>query len=337
MRVTRESLIALARTRAAELARADETMICVYLTGSLLGQDFMLANSTDIDLVCVHSGKLSASAREVKRVSDEITFDVAHLSDARYREPRTLRQDAWLGSYLWKGVSVLYDAEHWYEFVQAASTAQFMAPENVISRSRSLADHARELWHYLDERPPSNPTQVTDLFLQALEEGGNAVACLTSVPLTIRRYWQQLPQRAIDAGAPELAGSLQRLVTEEIPADEPWQKWFEQWNAILDEAGKQPKCPAELLPCRRKYYAETISFLRSENPLAALWIMLRTGLKAANACRSNSPVHKQVAKIAADLGLGKDNFHQKLKGLDEWLDNLEALMDDTARRNGLLV
>ncbi len=337
MRITRESLITLSKTSAADLAKRDSTLICIYLTGSLLGQDFMLGNTADIDLVCVHSGRYSAPAREVKRVSGEITLDIAHLSDTRFGEPRTLRQDVWLGSFLWQGVNVLYDAEHWFEFVQAGATAQFMSPENIFFRARSLADHARQLWRYLDEQPPENTTQKVDLFFQALEHGGNAIACLTGVPLTIRRYWQKLPLRAIEAGAPELAGSLQRLVTGEIPGDELWQKWFEQWNVILNEAGKQPKCPAELLPCRRKYYSETISFLRTENSLAALWILLRTGLKAGMSCRSNSPVHKQLAKVTEVLGFGDDNFSERLKGLDEWLDNLESLLDDTARRNGLQV
>jgi hypothetical protein len=335
MRITRESLITLANTNAAELAERDNTVVCIYLTGSLLEQDFMLGNSTDIDLVCAHGGRYTATPREVKRVSDEITFDIAHLSDSRFGEPRSLRQDVWLGSFLWKGVKVLYDNEHWFEFLQAGATAQFMSPENVLSRVRSLADHARTLWRYLDEQPPENTTQKIDLFFQSLEEGGNAIASLTGVPLTIRRYWQLLPQRAIVAGAPELAGGLQRLVTEEIPGDELWQKWFDQWNLILDEAGKQPKCPAEILPCRRKYYSESISFLRLENPLAALWILLRTVLKAGMSTRSNSVFHKQIAKMATVLGFVDDNFAKRLNGLDQWLDNLESLLDETARRNGL--
>jgi len=335
MRITRESLLALAKTSAADLAGRDRTLICVYLTGSLLDQDFMLGNTADIDLICVHSGKCSAPPREVKRITDEITLDIAHLPDTRFREPRFLRKDVWLGSFLWQGVKVLYDSEHWFEFVQAGATAQFMSPENILSRACSLAAYSRRLWRELDEQPPEGTTQRLDIFFQALEDGGNAIACLGGVPLTLRRFWQQLPQRSIDASAPELAGSLQRLVTIEISSDELWQNWFNSWIAILDETGKQPKCPAELRPCRKKYYSEAISGLRSENPLAALWILLRTGLKAGRSARSNSPVHKQLARVAEGLGFGSEDFAGKLKGLDQWLDSLESLLDDTARRNGL--
>ena len=335
MRITRESLLALAKTSAADLAGHDRSMICVYLTGSLLEKDFMLGDTADIDLICVHGGKCYAPSREVKRVSDEITLDIAHISDTPFKEPRSLRKDAWLGSFLWQGVKILFDCEHWFEFVQAGATAQFMLPENTLSRARSLAAHARQLWHELDEQPPDGTTLRLGMFFQALEDGGNAIACLSGTPLTLRRFWQQLPQRAIDAGAPELAGSLQRLVAAELPNDEPWQNWYDQWLKLLDETGKQPKCLAELLPCRKKYYSEAVSVLRDENPLAALWILLLTGLKAGRSARSNSLVHKQLAKIAEGLGFGGSDFVGRLKGLDQWLDNLESLLEDTSRRNGL--
>ncbi len=335
MRITRESLLDLAKISAANLAGRDRTLICVYLTGSLLEQDFMLGNTADIDLVCVHGGKSCTPNREVKRVSDEITLDIAHISDVPFQEPRLLRRDVWLGSFLWKGVKALYDCEHWFEFMQAGATAQFMSPENVLFRARSLAAHARQLWHSLDEQPPSGlTTQLADYF-QALEDGGNAIACLGGTPLTLRRFWQQLPQRAITAGAPELAGSLQRLITTELPGDELWQNWMNQWIVLLDDTGRQAKCPAELLPCRKPYYSEAMAELRGKNPLAALWILLRTGLKAGTAARANSPMHKQLVKMAADLGLGDDGFAGRLKGLDQWLDSLESLLDDNARRHGL--
>jgi len=335
MRITRDSLMTLAKTSATEMANQDSSVICVYLTGSLLKQNFLLGNTTDIDMICVHAGKYNASPRVVKRVSDEITLDTAHIPDTPFREPRSLRKDVWLGSFLWQGVKVLYDAEHWFDFIQAGATAQFMSPENILSRARSLATHARQIWHELDDHPPEGTTPRLDLFFQALENGGNAVACLNGGPLTLRRFWLQFPPCATDVGAPELAGSLQRLVTAELPGDETWQKWYEQWISLLDETGSLPKCPPELLPSRRKYYSEAMSELRVENPLAALWIMIRTGLKAARFSRSNSPLHKQLAKVAEGLGIGKEDFSGRIKGLDHWLDNLESLLEDVSRRHGL--
>jgi hypothetical protein len=335
MRITRESLFEAANNSAARLAERDHSVLCIYLTGSVLDAQYLLGNTTDIDLICVHGGKKQVLPREVKRISDEVTLDIAHVSDIPFQEPRNLRREVWLGSFLWKGVKVLYDCGHWFEFIQAGATAQFMSPGNVLFRARSLATRARGLWLSLDEHSPSvlNLDHLLDYF-QILEDCGNAVACLNGTPLALRRFWLQLPQRAIDAGAPELAGSLQRLVATEIPDDETWQAWFNPWVGLLDEAVKQAKCPVEFLPCRRRYYTEGVAWLRVENPLAALWILLRTGLKASRVLRSNSSTQKQLLKITADLGFSAEGFPEKLKGLDQWLDSLESLLDGIENRQG---
>jgi hypothetical protein len=300
-----------------------------------LEQDAMLGGVADIDLICVHSGACSAPPREVHRISDEVTLDIAHYSDTPFHQPRLLRRDVWLGSFLWKGVKVLYDSQLWFEFMHAGATSQFMSAENILGRARSLARTARELWHGLDEQAPASFTLRLSDFFQSLEDAGNAIACLSGAPLPLRRFWQQLPLRATSIGKPELAGSLQRLVTVDVPGDDLWQIWFNSWVNALDEIGQQAKCPPELQPSRRKYYVDATAWLRGENPLAALWILLRTELKTALTSRSNATMHKQVAKIGSDLGFGGDDFTGKLNALDQCLDDLESLLDDYARQNGL--
>jgi hypothetical protein len=69
--------------------------------------------------------------------------------------------------------------------------------------------------------------------------------------------------------------------------------------------------------------------------MSALWILLRTEIKAARSLRANSSSHKQLEKMAENLGFGKDGFEGRLKGLDHWLDDLESLLDDTAQHLGL--
>jgi len=53
MRVTRESLIRIARETVQERSYNDKSIIAAYLTGSLLTEDPFLGGVTDIDLVLV--------------------------------------------------------------------------------------------------------------------------------------------------------------------------------------------------------------------------------------------------------------------------------------------
>ncbi len=56
MRVTRESLIRIAKENAQERAFNDRDIVAAYLTGSLVSDtDPMLGGTADIDLVFVHA------------------------------------------------------------------------------------------------------------------------------------------------------------------------------------------------------------------------------------------------------------------------------------------
>ena len=58
MRVTRESLIRIAKETAQERAYNDKNIIAAYLIGSLLTEDPLLGGVTDIDLVLVTANSL---------------------------------------------------------------------------------------------------------------------------------------------------------------------------------------------------------------------------------------------------------------------------------------
>ena len=135
MRITRALLHKLARDNAEKIVRRNRELVCIYLTGSLLEAEPLLGGTTDIDLIVVHNSQ-PAYPREMVHLSDEVHLDIAHLSIDSFRQPRSLRTDPWLGSFLNANPTLLHDTQHWFEFTQASAGAQFDQPENVIENFR---------------------------------------------------------------------------------------------------------------------------------------------------------------------------------------------------------
>ena len=79
MRLTRETLIKIARDAANQRARVSRRIVCIYLTGSVLGDTPLLGGTTDIDLIVIHDSD-PIQPREVVRMSDEIHLDIGHYS-----------------------------------------------------------------------------------------------------------------------------------------------------------------------------------------------------------------------------------------------------------------
>ena len=233
--------------------RQDRNVVCVYLTGSLLSEEPLLGGTTDIDLIFVHPND-PEKPREIVRLTDEVHLDVAHLSQSVFHQPRHLRLDAWVGSYLCAGPLMLHDTQHWFEFTQASAFSQFFRPENVMERSRPAADAARQTWLELHSLTGAPDAHARWAYLKALENAANAIAVLNGPPLTERRFLLQFPQRAQTVGRPGLAGGLVDLFMPEKPDAETWQMWLENWRTAFNAASQLPDFPPRLHPCRQRYY-----------------------------------------------------------------------------------
>src|SRR5512140_1156362 len=147
MRVTRESLIRIARETAQERSYNDTSVIAAYLTGSLVGdEDPMLGGTTDIDLVLVHSGA-PAQAREIVKLTPDFHVDIHHRNRSLFKSPRELRTDPALGYEMYDPM-LLSQREKFFEFVQAGLRAgfEFHAPALVLARCRKLLAEARKGW-----------------------------------------------------------------------------------------------------------------------------------------------------------------------------------------------
>lgn len=334
MRITRDLLHKLARENAEKIVRRNRGLICIYLTGSLLEDEPLLGGTTDIDLIVVHNSQ-PAYPREIVRLSDEVHLDIANLPVNDFYQPRNLRSDPWLGTFLCANPVVLYDTQHWFEFTQASAGAQFDQPENVVVRARKLAAAARQIWvDLLNEKSLDQPRQVLS-YLSAIEQAANAVAVLTGSPLTERRFLLHFPQRAEAAGRPGLAADLIELI---VPPDFDPQEiaaWLPAWKADLASASQTEGVQPRLLPPRLPYYTRAAEALFEDAPYPALWLVLRTWTQAVMTLPASADSASSWQAACKQLALDQEHFDRRYSGLDGFLDSVEEILDDYAARYGV--
>lgn len=334
MRITRENLLKNARQMVSFRLAQDKTVVCVYLTGSLLHEDPTVGGTADIDLIFVHD-RLQKVEREVVRVTDEVTFDIAHYSQMNYDQPRRLRLNPWLGSYLISDPILLYENQHWFEFTQASVAAQFYQPDTILARVRPLADYARQVWMDFSSKPVEGSISTLLTYIKALESAGNAIAGLYGPPLPERRFFLLFPKRALKAGKPDLTASLIGLFAQQPPSDEQWESWMIDWENAFDSVSVLASCPVKLKPPRKAYYLSAMQALRNENAPGALWLLLRTWTVLASHMRANAAALHPFSKFRQSLGLDESSLEERFDGLDKFLDQVDETLDAFARASGI--
>ncbi len=139
MRVTRQSLIRIAKENTQERVYNDASIVAVYLTGSLVSDaDPLLGGTADIDLVIVHDGQPSLT-RQIVKLTPDFHLDIRHRNASELKSSRELRTDPMLGWELYDPM-LLYEREKFFQFLQAGLRAgsEFHAPEVVLARCRGL-------------------------------------------------------------------------------------------------------------------------------------------------------------------------------------------------------
>jgi hypothetical protein len=336
MRITRDTLLKIAKDSAAERIRVTRRVLCIYLTGSCLSEEPLLGGSGDIDLVMIQDGE-PLVPREIVRLNEDISLDISHYAQEDFQHPRRLRVEPWLGPILYNKPLVLHDSNHWFDYIQASTGAQFLQPDNALARARSLADAARQTWLSLGMGQPGDPIRRVYAFYKAIENAGNAFASLSGVPLTERRFLLNLPQRAAAIQQADLSTGLLHLAGG--PADltkVDWSGWQKQWEASLAAVSGQEGLPARLLPARRAYYTHAAAALWNEHPLAAFWILIRTWTQAGAHLPADSELRLALLGVLQTVGLDESGFEQRLEELDDYLDRVEETLDRWAKKNGAL-
>jgi len=334
MHITPKLLMDSARKAANDILMHSEDILCIYLTGSLLEEQPLIGGTTDIDLICVHSFKPPV-ARELKPITDEFHLDIAHYPQSRYGQARDLRQDAWLGSFLVYKPVPLHDSQHWFEFTQSGVFAQFLQPAYIIQRARPFIQSAREIWLALNQQQPEPDPQTFWEYLKSLELAGNALACLVGVPLTDRRFFQDLPARTEALERPGLSAGLADLFQSEDGKEVDWDTDMQEWAKCILAANEKKNCPIHLNTLRIPYYEKAILEYSVACPQAGLWLLLRTWTQALTHLPKRSPEIKPWQSVLQSLNLDKPHFPARLQALDSYLEAVEETVETWAANNGV--
>lgn len=331
MRITRQSLIRIAKETVQQRTHSERTILASYLTGSLLSEYPFLGGSTDIDLVFVHNDEPKVR-REILPLSKEIHLDIQHKSHSEYAHPRELRFDPQLGSEIYDPL-LLYDTRHFFEFVQAGVRDKYNEPVNVLARSRSNLDHARKIWADLQLSQETGPALLL-AYLKALQHAADAVAVLNGAPLAERRLLLDFPARAETVGRPGLTAGLLGLLGAAQADAAALTGFLPAWQTDFIEAADRPKVDGNIAPARMEYYKLAFdALLTGENPQAATWPLIHTWTLATTIL----PESRQTAWQSAceRLGLSGEAIREKVEGLDLYLDDIEELLEQLATMNGL--
>jgi hypothetical protein len=336
MRVTRESLIRIAKDTAQERASSDRDVVAAYVTGSLLGDaDPMIGGTADIDLVLVHV-ETPMQRREFVRLTPDFHLDIGHRARAEFKAPRELRGDPWLGWEMFAPMLV-YEREKFFDFTQAAVRGgnEFESAAMRLQRCRKLLSHGRQIWIDLsDVGAKAGPKELAK-YMKSLFHAGNAVAELSGPPIYERRFLLEFPARAQEAGRPGMAaGMLGLLGIGELPRLDEIEAWLADWRAAFEPAAGTAGVDGRIHPARLNYYEKGIrGLLEGEMPQAAMWPLLHTWSLAA----ASLPEGKHGPWRAAfeSLGLAGAAFAGHVEGLDQYLDEVEILLEEVAVANGL--
>jgi hypothetical protein len=110
--------------------------------------------------------------------------------------------------------------------------------------------------------------------------------------------------------------------------------WVPDWKLAFEAATEHENVDARIHLARVNYYEKAINaILSGETPHAALWPLLQTWTLAVDML----PDHMVDTWRSAcgQLGFTTLGFGERVEGLDQYLDEVEALLDELAKEHGL--
>jgi hypothetical protein len=171
-------------------------------------------------------------------------------------------------------------------------------------------------------------------YMKSLYHAVNAVAELSGPPLQERRLMLEFSPRAETAQRPGMDAALLGLMGASALDASQINAWVPEWKLAFEAAAENSRADVRINPLRVNYYEKAIrTMLESEKPRAALWPLMHTWTLAVDVL----PEHMLSAWQSACgyLGLNATGIEEHVAGLDQFLDEVEALLDELAAQNGL--
>lgn len=332
MRVTKDSLLRIAKETVQERAYNDPDIVAAYLTGSLRGEP-MLGGTADIDIVFVHK-TTPTNTREFVKLTPDFHIDISRRAKDEFKSPRELRGDPWLGFEMYDPV-LLYEREKFFDFVQASLRAgfEFEQPPLMLQRCRTLLSHGRGNWFDISEHDGAVGPKEIRKYMKSIFHAVNAVAELSGPPLWERRFLLDFPARAEAAQKPDMITTVYGLLgANHVDADKV-KSWLNDWKHAFKLAVEIPGVDARIHLARLNYYEKAIkALLDGDTPLSALWPALHTWTLSAEVLSGD---HLKFWEQACNsLGL-LEGFSEKVAALDHLLDEIEIMFEEIATANGL--
>ncbi|MFN2302685.1 MAG: hypothetical protein ACK2TV_03045, partial [Anaerolineales bacterium] len=187
MRFTRSILHQYAQETVRQRERTEPDLHAAYLVGSLLDPEPLLGGTTDIDVILVHKYQAPVE-RETLAITPEVSLDLFHRTRNDYEQHRQFRRDPWMGYPLTFNHILLFDTDHWLEFIQASVSAEFHRVDNVLARVNTLSSTARASWFTLIQNTTLPHQEWLRNYLEILSLAAIAIAGLIGAPLTTRRF-----------------------------------------------------------------------------------------------------------------------------------------------------
>jgi hypothetical protein len=335
MRITQDLLNKYARETIKRRQRSELDLHAAYLTGSILVDSPLLGGTTDIDLVLVHKFQKPVE-RECLPLTPEISLDILHTLREDYEQHKQLRLDPFMGYPLTHNNILLYDHEHWLEFIQSGVSANFHRPDNVLARVNALMASARDDWFSLMQNDIGTLQNWLDRYLKILSLSANAVVGLIGPPLTRRRFLLDFRTRVKDLGTPKALIGLYSLLGFNEEKTAHLSVWINAFREDFQALGATRESSVHLSPCRQRYYSDAMQALAdSDDPQQAAWPLLRTWLDvylASNMTPPNSEIWKSCLET---LGFSQESAEQKIEALDAYLDSLEIIIETWTDEYGI--
>jgi hypothetical protein len=263
-------------------------------------------------------------------------LDILHTLREDYEQHKQLRLDPIMGYPLTYNHILLYDHEHWLEFVQSGVSANFHRTDTVLARVNTLMTSARDGWFSLMQDPDDNFHNWLDHYFKILSLAANAVAGLIGPPLTRRRFLLDFNKRVESLGTPKVLIGFYGLLGFTKDHAAHLLEWIKSFEEDFDDLAKSPEVPVHLSPCRKRYYTDALRALaESADPQQTAWLLLRTWLDIHLALKESPPRSDSWKKCLETLGFTKEACSQKIEALDAYLDNLEIVIESWADAYGI--